>query len=45
TILDKLRVQHHYCLYCGCKSLNQQEHWQMNALGLMKMITDPLCQW
>uniref|UniRef100_N1R0M2 Coiled-coil domain-containing protein 75 n=1 Tax=Aegilops tauschii TaxID=37682 RepID=N1R0M2_AEGTA len=25
-------------------SLNQQEHWQMNALGLMKMITDPLCQ-
>ncbi|KAF7108396.1 hypothetical protein CFC21_108883 [Triticum aestivum] len=19
TILDKLRVQHHYCLYCGCK--------------------------
>ncbi|KAG8076910.1 hypothetical protein GUJ93_ZPchr0006g41070 [Zizania palustris] len=43
NILAKLRDEHDYCLSCGCK-YESAEAWQMNALGLMKMIIDSLCQ-
>uniref|UniRef100_A0A0E0IEA4 DUF4187 domain-containing protein n=1 Tax=Oryza nivara TaxID=4536 RepID=A0A0E0IEA4_ORYNI len=39
NILAKLRDEHYYCLYCGCK----QKHWQMNVLGQMKMTINSLC--
>lgn len=43
TILDKLRVQHHYCLYCGCKVSFILDTSQLSAEGRTFIPYSPSC--